>query len=143
MYIPITFPLSLIGKTETRIAAEVVKIIAEPIPWNNRKIKSTIPEFDNPQRSEPTENIIIPAFKNFPLPYISDSFPRGINKTAVVNKYAVANQLNNTAPALNSFPMIGKATFIAEPINAVINEDRVIIINIYNLNLDSVIISIN
>ena len=61
---------------------------------------------------------------------MSESFPTGIKEDTPVKTYVVAIQLNITAVASNSFAIAGNATFIAEPINAVINDATTETVNI-------------
>jgi hypothetical protein len=54
-----------------------------------------------------------------------------------VRRYDVAIQLNKIAPELNSLPIIGNATLIAELIKAVMNAESVVTIIINLLKLFS------
>jgi len=107
VFIPIALPRSPGGKTDAKMATDVVTIIAPPIPWMTLKNMRDRSDGDAAAEKFEAANKTAPRAKIFFLPTMSANLPMGTNEAAVANRYVVATHPKRVALASNSRLMEG------------------------------------
>jgi len=107
---------------EVRIATDVAKIMAPPMPWKALKAINIEVETDMPHRREEIVKVRIPQPKILLLPRMSPSLPKGTRQTADARRKDMGIQLRSTASMVNSFAMEGRAMLTEDPMKGTIKE---------------------